>query len=92
MLDIQPMTGRIGAEIAGLDLRRPIPAELAAALLAALDAHQVLVFRRQFLDLAQQKALTQVFGLEALGRPATLGAVVLASPPQPKGPGAPRLA
>jgi len=62
MLDIQPMAGRIGAEIAGLDLRAPIAGDLAGALRQALDTHQVIVFRRQNLDLAQQKALTLVFG------------------------------
>jgi len=62
MLDIQPMTGRIGAEIGGADLRQPIGDDLAAALRAALHRHHVIVFRRQQLDLAQQKALTQVFG------------------------------
>ena len=62
MLDIQPMTGRIGAEISGADLRGPIPDDLAEALRHALHRHLVIVFRRQHLDLAQQKALTQVFG------------------------------
>jgi taurine dioxygenase len=62
MPDIQPMTGRIGAEIGGADLRRPIGEDLAAALRAALHRYHVIVFRRQHLDLAQQKALTRVFG------------------------------
>jgi taurine dioxygenase len=62
MLEITPMTGRIGAEIAGADLRQAISDDLARALREALHQHQVIVFRRQHLDLAQQKALTGVFG------------------------------
>ena len=62
MLAEHPLTGRVGAEIAGVDLRAPIAADLAGALRDALDRHLVLFFRDQFLTIPQQKALTQVFG------------------------------
>lgn len=62
MLDIKPMTGSIGAEIDGLDLKAPVGRDLAEALRAALWAHQVIVFRDQHLDIAAQKRLTTVFG------------------------------
>ncbi len=62
MLDIRPMTGRIGAEVAGADLRRPVSEELAGALRDALYHHHVVVIRNQHLDLEQQKEWTQVFG------------------------------
>lgn len=62
MLEIKPMTGTVGAEIAGLDLAAPIGDALGQALREALWSHQVLVFRDQRLDLAAQKRLTAVFG------------------------------
>ena len=62
MLDIKPMTGAIGAEILGLDLKASISVDLAKALRHALMDHQVIVFRDQHLDIAAQKRLTRVFG------------------------------
>lgn len=62
MLNELALTGRAGAEIEGIDLRRPIAEDAAAALRDALARHAVIFFREQFLDIAQQKALTQVFG------------------------------
>ncbi len=62
MLNELALTGRVGAEIEGIDLRRPIAEDAAAALRDALARHAVIFFREQFLDIAQQKALTQVFG------------------------------
>lgn len=58
----RPLTGSIGAEIEGIDLRQAIGPDLAQALRDALDRHQVIFLRGQQLDLVQQKALTQVFG------------------------------
>lgn len=62
MFDARPMTGSIGAEIVGAELDAPIPPPLGESLRAALDTHQVLVFRDQHLDIAAQKRLTRVFG------------------------------
>lgn len=62
MLTEHPLTGTIGAEIAGVDLSQEISADLAGALKDALGRHQVLVFRDQHLSLDKQKALTRAFG------------------------------
>ena len=62
MFYTRPMTGNIGAEIEGLDLKAPISPALSEALRVALWAHQVIVFRDQNLDIPAQKRLTQVFG------------------------------
>ncbi len=58
----EKITGRIGAEITGVDLAQPIGENLAEALKDALARHQVLVFRDQALDIAAQKRLTEAFG------------------------------
>ncbi|GAA3349203.1 TauD/TfdA family dioxygenase [Amorphoplanes nipponensis] len=49
-IDIRRIGGRIGAEVIGVDLARPIDTELAARLTGALVEHKVLVFRGQDLD------------------------------------------
>ena len=62
MFDLRPMTGSIGAEIAGIDLSVTVGAAEADALRQALWTHQVIVCRDQHLDIAAQKRLTEVFG------------------------------
>ena len=57
-----PITGGIGAEIDGIDLRQPIPDEVAGALRDALDRYLLVVFRDQFLDTHHHYRLTEVFG------------------------------
>jgi len=57
-----PITGTIGAEISGIDLKAPISTDLGEALRDALSRRLVLVFRDQHLDIAAQKHLTGVFG------------------------------
>ncbi len=54
--------GNIGAEIRGLDLRRPLPAETFEALNAAFVRHEVLVFRDQDITLEEQMAFGRMFG------------------------------
>jgi hypothetical protein len=49
-----PITGGIGVEIGGIDLRQPIP--------DALDRYLLVVFRDQFLDADQHYRLTELFG------------------------------
>lgn len=62
MLSEHPLTGTIGAEIAGVDLNQPISVDLAGALRHALARHQVIVVRDQHLSLDGLKALTGAFG------------------------------
>ncbi len=57
-----PLTGTIGAEIAGIHLHEPLSGDLAGWLRQALARHQVLFFRDQHLSLDQLKALTRAFG------------------------------
>ncbi|MGI9512668.1 MAG: TauD/TfdA dioxygenase family protein, partial [Anderseniella sp.] len=61
-IDVQRLTGNIGAEITGIDLRETISAADAATLRDCLAHHQVIFFPDQHLDLQQQKVLTGVFG------------------------------
>jgi taurine dioxygenase len=58
----KPLTPHIGAEIEGIDLRSSQLGDHAEFLIDALARHQVIFFRDQHLDLAQQKALTEIFG------------------------------
>jgi taurine dioxygenase len=46
-LDIRPVTGRIGAEIRGVDLSRDLDDETVAAIDAAVIRHKVVFFREQ---------------------------------------------
>lgn len=61
-IEIHPVTPRIGAEISGIDLTRPLSNSLVDVLHRALADHQVLFFRDQKLDLERQKALGRYFG------------------------------
>lgn len=60
--DVVRIGGNIGAEIRGVDLRRPIPREQFDALHAAFVQHQVLVFRDQDITLDEQMAFGRLFG------------------------------
>lgn len=51
-----------GAEIGGVDLAAPLPEQDAAALRGLLAEHQVLVFRDQDIDTAQQVAFAESLG------------------------------
>jgi alpha-ketoglutarate-dependent taurine dioxygenase len=57
-----PITGGIGVEIGGIDLRQPILDALASTLRDALDRYLLVVFRDQFLDADQHYRLTELFG------------------------------
>jgi taurine dioxygenase len=59
---ITPLSWHTGAELRGLDLRRPVTAAIRARLNAAFAAHSVLVFRDQQLSPAQMLEAAQLFG------------------------------
>ncbi len=59
---VRPIRPDFVAEVEGLDLARPPDAATMAALLAASDAHAVLVFRNQALTDAQQIAFAEAWG------------------------------
>lgn len=62
-LDIRPVTGRIGAEIRGVQLSGDLDAGTVQAIEAALVRHKVIFFRgQQHLDNAEHEAFTALFG------------------------------
>ena len=61
-MKVAPLTGFMGAEVSGINLRQQIPDDLADALREALSRHQMIVLRAQHLTIPDQKRLTQVFG------------------------------
>jgi len=61
-LSVRRIAGALGAEVAGVDLARPLPAEAVARLRAAWLEHQVLFFRDQPLAPAQFMAFARAFG------------------------------
>src|SRR5579875_155348 len=65
-LDIRPLAPTIGAEVRGLDLRRPIDAATGAALRQAWYDHAVLLVRGQSLSEDEEARFGEVFGPLAL--------------------------
>jgi len=61
-LEIQPLSGALGAEIAGIDLAGPLDDRTVADLRAALLEHVVIFFRDQTLTPDAQVALARRFG------------------------------
>jgi taurine dioxygenase len=61
-VEVQPVAGAVGAEIAGVDLARDHDETSIAAIRAALNAHGVVFFHDQELDVGQHKALARRFG------------------------------
>jgi taurine dioxygenase len=61
-LEIRPMAGGIGAEVAGIDLAEAYDAATAARLRDAWLAHRVLVFHDQHIDAEAQRRLVRCFG------------------------------
>jgi alpha-ketoglutarate-dependent taurine dioxygenase len=61
-ITVTPTTPRIGAEVGGIDLTRPLGNRQAEELHQALLEHQVLFFRDQPLDVESHKALGRHFG------------------------------
>ena len=58
---IKPLTGYIGAEITGVDLKTP-GESLKSDLRKWLDTHKVIVFRGQNLNIDQQLVITDLLG------------------------------
>ena len=61
-VEVRPLDAPLGAEIAGIDLARPLEAGDAAALLAAWRRHLVLVARGQRLSDPQLLVFSRIFG------------------------------
>jgi len=61
-ISIRPLHPLLGAEVAGVDLRRPLDAADVAAIEAGMDRHAVLVFHDQPLSDEQQVAFSRNFG------------------------------
>ncbi|WP_371055779.1 TauD/TfdA dioxygenase family protein [Rhodosalinus sp. K401] len=62
MPQIQRLTGFLGAQMQGTDLRALDDPDLRSALRSALAEHQLLIIRDQSLSIEDQKRLTEVFG------------------------------
>ena len=54
-IDVRKVTGRIGAEVRGVDLSDELDSATVAALRAAVNEHKVLAFRDVSLDDAGQE-------------------------------------
>ncbi|MFC1434550.1 TauD/TfdA dioxygenase family protein [Streptacidiphilus sp. N1-3] len=61
-LTVRKVTGRIGAEVSGVDLNRELDDATVAALRAAVNEHKALVFRDVDLDDAGQERFARYFG------------------------------
>jgi taurine dioxygenase len=65
-LQVRKLTGRIGAQVDGLDLSRPLDDDTFAALHAAVTEHQVVFLRGQHLTDAQHEAVAARFGTPSI--------------------------
>lgn len=61
-IEVKPVTPRIGAEVFGVDLGRPLGNRTFQEIHDALMQHQVLFFRDQEMSLDQHKAFGRLFG------------------------------
>lgn len=61
-LELRPLTSAFGVEVPGLELSRPLPADVAAELRGAFDTHLVLLFRDQQLSPEAHIAFSRYFG------------------------------
>ena len=61
-IGVAPIAGALGAEIAGVDLSRPLPEEVIVEIRQAWLDHLVIFFRAQTLTPAQQLAFARRFG------------------------------
>ena len=72
-LTFEPVTPLIGAEVAGIDLRRTLDKSTVAAIRNGLLKYKVLVFRDQRIDDAQQIKFSTYFGRVTPAHPITNG-------------------
>ena len=61
-INVMPVTPRIGAEVDGLTLAKPLSNRQVEELHQALAEHQVLFFRDQPLDVESHKRFGRYFG------------------------------
>jgi taurine dioxygenase len=61
-MEVQPISGALGAEVRGVDLGRDLDDATVRAIRRALLDHCVIFFRDQRFDAEQQKALARRFG------------------------------
>jgi taurine dioxygenase len=66
-LEIVPTGAAVGAEVRGVDLSQPIPADVAEALQNAWSKHLVLLFRDQEMTPEQYLAACRIFGKPQVG-------------------------
>lgn len=59
---ITPLSSALGAEVIGLDMRRPLDANTRLALIEAWQRHLILLFRDQALSFAEHIAFSRHFG------------------------------
>ncbi|MGZ4727292.1 MAG: TauD/TfdA dioxygenase family protein [Acidimicrobiales bacterium] len=72
-LDVTPLSGTIGSEIRGVDLSRPLPDEVVAAIRATLLERKVVFFPGQHLDADQHLAFAGAFGEVTAAHPVIPG-------------------
>ncbi|MFZ2173511.1 MAG: TauD/TfdA family dioxygenase [Rhodococcus sp. (in: high G+C Gram-positive bacteria)] len=68
-IDVRPVAGHIGAEIAGLDLRNALSDQEVEAVRDALHRYKVLFFRDQEIGHAEQIVFSQRFGVVTPSHP-----------------------
>ena len=61
-IGVEPITGAMGCEISGVDLRAPLDTETLAEVMKAFEQFLVIVFRDQNLTPEQHKAFSRYFG------------------------------
>jgi taurine dioxygenase len=61
-IEVMPISGACGCEIAGVDLREPLSPEVLAEIMRAFEQFTVIVFRNQDLTPEQHKAFSRYFG------------------------------
>src|SRR3954451_12505207 len=66
-IEIVPLTLHIGAEIRGVDLKRPLPPEQLKEVRDAFLKWKVVYFRGQHLDHSQHVAMARQFGEPTIG-------------------------
>jgi taurine dioxygenase len=61
-IGVEPLTGACGAEISGVDLRKPLSDQVLGEVMTAFEHFLVILFRDQDLSIEQHKAFSRYFG------------------------------